>query len=262
MKSVTKPNCYDYPCYYELAFSFRDIAHEVDVIQQTIRQFAKCDTKTLLELACGPAPHLLELSRRGLHFQGLDINPTMLDYAKEKARKAGISARFYQQSMAEFQLEQPVDYIFIALGDLYVQSTEELHSHLTSVAAALRQGGLFLLDWCIQFEPAKMFKPQADTWEFKQGELDLKCQVLMKPFDHPNQLFEEQLDIEVNEEGKTLSLASHSVKRAIYPQEFLQLINSMQQFEFMGWWNNWKLDEPLTRHTQEIFRPITLLRKR
>ncbi|SKA92283.1 Methyltransferase domain-containing protein [Thiothrix eikelboomii] len=257
-----KPNCYDYPRYYELAFAFRDLAHEVDVIQQTIQQFARVDTHTVLTLACGPSPHLLELSARGLQFVGLDINPAMLAYSKAKAQQAGIAAKFYQQSMTAFQLEQPVDYILIALGDLYVQSNEELDSHLSSVAAALRPGGLFLLDWCIQFEPANMFKSEAEMWEVKQGDLHLKCQVRMQPFDHPNQLFEEQLAIEVQEGEQCLSLASHSVKRAIYPQEFLQLIKMMQQFEFIGWWNNWTLDEPLTRQTQTIFRPITLLRKR
>ncbi|MCB1622813.1 MAG: class I SAM-dependent methyltransferase [Thiothrix sp.] len=258
---MNKKNCYDHPVYYELAFSFRDIPYEVGVIQHTIKEFSRCEVRSLLELACGPSQHMIELSRHGLQFEGLDINQAMIDYSKEKAKAVGIDAIFHKQSMAEFRLERQVDYVFIALGDLYVRSNEELKSHLCSVASALRQGGLFLLDWCIQFEPAKMFKLEGDSWEVKKDDIHLQAHVVMKPFDHPHQLFEEQLDIEVKDRGDSLSLSSYSVKRAIYPQEFLALIKNMGQFEFIGWWNNWSLDKPLLASTEDIFRPITLLRK-
>lgn len=256
-----KENCYDHPRYYELAFAFRDIPYEVSVIERTIKQFAGCEVKNLLELACGPSQHMIELSRRGLRFQGLDINQAMIDYSEEQAKRAGVDALFHNKSMVDFRLEKPVEYVFIALGDLYVRSTEELESHLCSVASVLRQGGLFLLDWCIQFDPAKMFKPEGDSWEMRNEDIQLQARVVMKPFDHLNQLFEEQLDIEVNDRGTSHSLASHSVKRAVYPQEFLSLIRNMGQFEFVGWWNNWDLEKPMTARTQDIFRPITLLRR-
>jgi len=37
-------------------------------------------------------------------------------------------------------------------------------------------------------------------------------------------------------------------------------------FDFIGWWNNWKVNEPLTaemveRKSEAIVRPITLIRK-
>jgi len=256
-----KENCYDHPLYYGMAFSFRDIPHEVAVIQQTIKEYSRCEVRNLLELACGPSQHMVELSRHGIQFEGLDINQTMIDYSRQKARTAGIDATFHKQSMVEFRLERPIDYVFIALGDLYVRSTEELKSHLCSVASALRRGGLFLLDWCVQFEPAKMFKPQGDSWEVEKDNIHVKARVVMRPFDHPHQLFEERFDLEVKDRGESFSLSSHSVKRAIYPQEFLALIKTMGQFEFLGWWNNWCLDQPILANTEDIFRPITLLRK-
>ena len=257
----SKSNCYDYPRYYEIAFSFRDIPYEVGVIEQTIDRYALCDVRSLLELACGPSQHMTELSRRGLYFQGMDINQAMLDYSREKAIKARSDASFHRQSMVKFQLEQPVEYVFIALGDLYVRSTEELKSHLSSVATTLRQGGLFLLDWCVQFDPVKMFKADGDTWEIKDGSICVKSCVKMRPTNYVEQLFEEQLDIEVEDASTFLSLSSYSIKRAVYPQEFLELIKNTNQFEFIGWWNNWDLDQPLTEKTQDVYRPITLLRR-
>ena len=34
-------NLYDYPRYYEIAFSYRDIGKEVDVMEECIRRFSK-----------------------------------------------------------------------------------------------------------------------------------------------------------------------------------------------------------------------------
>jgi len=254
-------SCYDHPRFYELAFAFRDIPREVEVIERTIALHARREVKQFLNLACGPSPHMITLSRRNLEFQGLDISPAMLQYSRQKAGDAGIHALFHQQSMVDFRLDRPVDYVFIALGDWYVRSSLELKQHLCAVAEALRPGGLFLLDWCIQFEPATMFKPEGDAWEMKNADAAVQCRVVMKPFNHPEQLFEERLDITVRANEGSFDLSSHSVKRAVYPQEFLELITSMGQFEFIGWWNNWNLDDPLTESTENIFRPITLLRR-
>ncbi|WP_298214950.1 class I SAM-dependent methyltransferase [Acidovorax sp.] len=257
-----KDNCYDHPRYYEIAFAFRDIQKEVDVIGQTVQRFAPGQASPrILQLACGPSQHMVELARRGWQFEGLDISQAMLDYSQARAVSAGIDARFHRQSMVDFRLPQPVDYVFIALGDLYVQSTDELKSHLASVASALRSGGLFLLDWCIQFEPAKMFKPEGDTWTMEKDGVSVAAHVRMKPFNHPEQLFEEQFGIDVTDGDTRLSLSSHSIKRAVYPQEFLELVKNMGQLEFIGWWNHWNLDDPLTPASENIFRPITLLRK-
>ena len=35
----------------------------------------------------------------------------------------------------------------------------------------------------------------------------------------------------------------------------------MGLFEFVGWWNDWNLDQPLGATTDAIYRPITLLRR-
>ena len=80
-----------------------------------------------------------------------------------------------------------------------------------------------------------MSKSEGDTREIKDAETTIQCRVVMKPFNHPEQLFEEQLDITVHNNNQSFDLSSHSIKRAVYPQEFLELIKTMEQFEFVGW---------------------------
>jgi len=56
---------YDFPIYYDIAFSFRDIGKEVDVFEECIRQFSRIKVKTVLELGCGNCSHTATLCDRG-----------------------------------------------------------------------------------------------------------------------------------------------------------------------------------------------------
>lgn len=254
-------NCYDYPHYYESAFSFRNIVHEVDLIEQTIKKFSKCAGKNFLELGCGPAFHMLELAQRGYHYSGLDLNEAMLAYSRAKASKAAIQADFIKGSMVDFHLAQKMSYIFIALGSLYANSTKEVEQVFQSAANALESGGLFLLDWCVQFDPAQLFSAEGQSWEVLEDKVKIQTSVVMKQTNKVEQLFEEQLEMKVDNGEQVQLLRSYSTKKAIYPQEFLLLLKNIKQFEFLGWWNNWDLNDPISSDTSSIFRPIVLLRK-
>jgi hypothetical protein len=47
----------------------------------------------------------------------------------------------------------------------------------------------------------------------------------------------------------------------IFPQEFLELVEKNGNFEFLGWYNNFKLGESLEK-AKKMNRPITLLRRK
>ena len=255
-------SCYDNPDYYEIAFSFRDIAAEVVVIKKTIDSFAARDVKRILQLACGPSQHMVELSRAGYSYVGLDISPAMLDHSAAIASANDLDVELYQQNMVDYRIDTPVDNVFIALGDLYVTSNPELRSLFKSVAASLNPGGLFLLDWCVQFQPETFFDPAGQSWSLSRNSVQVDARVEMKPIDRAQQTFTETLILNVVDGDETHRLESSSVKRAVFPQEFLLFVESLEEFEFVGWWNNWDLAQPITSSTATFFRPITLLRRR
>ena len=92
---------YTQPLYYEVAFSFRDILKEADCFSECIRRFSRIPVHRVLELACGPAPHLAELARRGFAYVGVDVSAEMLEYAAQRAMAAGAATEFIQASMIE-----------------------------------------------------------------------------------------------------------------------------------------------------------------
>ena len=248
---------YQNPKYYEIAFSFRDIVGEVDVFESLIRQFSLIPVSRMFEVGCGPAPHLLELARRGYSYEGLDLSPEMLAYSQDKADQSGASARFQQADMTDFELTGQVDFAFVLLGSLYARNTAELVSHFDCMGKALKSGGLYLLDWAIVYTQGA---GEADSWESVQGPITVNStyqQILIDPVE---QISEESLMLEVDDAGAKKVIQESWVSREIFPQEFLLFIDARRDFEFIGWWNDWDLSQPL-QGTREISRPIAVVRR-
>jgi SAM-dependent methyltransferase len=250
---------YDNPPYYEIAFNFRDIASEVDLFEECFRRFARIPVRSVLEIGCGNCPHMIELARRGYAYTGLDINPNMLRYSAGKAEGAAIQVDLVTGDMTAFSLDSTFDFVYILLGSLSTRNTRELDSHFDSVAGALKPGGLYLLDWCVQFEPPWSLE-DASTWEMNRDKTTVTTTVSWKAVNLAEQIFEETIRFDVCDAGKVFSLEDTTIKRAVYPQEFLCLVSARKDFEFVGWWNLWDLAQPLER-AEKIGRPIILVRR-
>ncbi len=252
---------YDYPDYYELAFSFRDISHEVTCFEQLFERFAKVPVRRVLELACGPSPHLRELCRRGYEYHGLDTNENMLAAGQRKVTESTWTAEFHKASMIDFNVDTTYQFAFVALGSLYARNTEELSSHFSSLARALDPGALYLLDWCVQFGQSPAFSETGQSWTMEKEGIVVEVNVTLRDVDPVEQIVQEVATLNVTDCGRSLTISSSDLQRVMYPQEFLLLTDAMDEFEFVGWWNDWDLNQPLSQATGEINRPIVLLRR-
>ena len=248
---------YDYPKYYEIAMSFRDIPNEVNVFEECIKRFSRVTVKSMLEVGCGNAPHILELGKRGYKYTGLDLNENMLAYSREKAERHGVEATFVQGPMSAFRIEPPVDFAYIMLGSLYVADTVELVAHFDSLAASLKPGGLYLMDWCLRTWGMPGI---GDPWEMEQDGIKVRIKGGTSVVDPIAQTFLDMMDFEVDDHGQHYTVSEKNVVRAVYPQEFLLFLKQHGGFEFVGWWNNWDLDQPL-EGIQNLSRPITVIRR-
>src|SRR5690554_2493455 len=145
---------YNYARYYDIAFDFRDVRAEVDFLLGCYRQFgAPGGVAAALELACGPGRHSREFARRGLRSVGLDLNPTMIDYAR--ARPYGNAVEWRVADMVAFEIESPVDLAYILMDSIvHILSLDDFERHLHSVAAALTPGGIYVID---QSHPREAF---------------------------------------------------------------------------------------------------------
>jgi SAM-dependent methyltransferase len=250
---------YDYPVYYETAFSFRNVHREAEVFDECIKLYSKISVRRVLELGAGTAPHMEEWARRKIEYVGIDTNEKMLDYARRKAEKLQIAATLLRADMRNFSLDRTVDFAYTMLGSLYAKTTEDINSHFNSVARLLNPGGLYLLDWCVNFQWADT--PDAtQSWSIEKGGVKIDVNFRTEVYDRAAQTVRNTLTANIDDAGKLLKLETEDVVRTIFPQEFLLLVERSKKFEFLGWWNDWKLDAPIERATR-ITRPIVLLRK-
>lgn len=258
MKESTR--LYDYPVYYETAFSFRDIPQEVKVFDECIKHYSRIPVRRVLELGAGTAPHIEEWARRKIEYVGIDTNENMLDYARKKAKNLQIAATLLRADMRRFSLDTAVDFAYTMLGSLYAKTTEDIDSHLNSVADALNPGGLYLLDWCVNFQWADP-SDSDQSWSIEKGAVKVEVSFRTEISDRVAQTVRNKLTANIDDGGKLFKLEAEDVVRTIFPQEFLLLVERSRKFEFLGWWNNWKLEEPI-REVTRITRPIVLLRRK
>jgi len=259
------PRVYDRPEYYEIAFSFRDIPSEVDVMEKCIRRFSRIPVKSVLEVASGNSPHMAPLVGRGYRYTGLDKSKAMLEYGGRKAKMLGAAARLVRGDLADFMLDEPVDFAFIALGSLYVANPGEFKSHLDSMARVLKPGGLYLLDWCVHHATLTPFFE--DSWEMESDGIKMTVFYKTATVKAEKHVFRETIRLEVDDHGNRVTCVETGIYWAIYPDEFIRIVGEQSGFEFVGWWNDWCLDRPLDAQgrlpdgARTISRPITVIRR-
>jgi hypothetical protein len=162
--------------------------------------------------------------------------------------------------MRDFSLDRSADFAFTMCGSLYVQSTADILSHFNAVARALTPGGLYLLDWCINFEWDEPVRGD-HGWTIEKDGVRVEVRFALEIVDRASQLARHRLSAEVDDHGEAHSFESVDLVRVILPQEFLLLVEKSGNFDFIGWWNNWDLDQPVEK-ARKIDRPIALIRRR
>lgn len=250
---------YDFPRYYDLAFSFRDIPYEAQVFDECFRRFSKIRVKRVLELASGTSPHLEEWKKRRIEYVGVDKSRIMLSYARKRAQNLGMVSTFLTADMRNFSLRRHVDFAYTMLGSLFAKTTSDIRSHFRSVARALNPGGLYFLDWCVNFQWGETAPIQ--RWTVEKEKVSAKMRFRSEVLNRASQTMRNTLMADINDAGKRLHLESVNDVRTMFPQEFLLLAEESERFEFVGWWNHWRLKEPVDKASR-ISRPIVLLRRK
>jgi len=252
---------YKHPLYYEIAFGFVDPKEQVDNFERIIEKFSRIRVNRFLDIACGPSLQLREIARRGYEAIGLDLYSEMLEYLGRKAREEGLKIETIQADMCSFRLKKKVDFAFIMMGSLAVDSNEKFLSHLDSVAASLSEGGLYLiqnmgLDWT---------QDGKQSWTMDRNGITVKTSFEMKFKDTLNQIYTEKMTLEVNDNGEIKKFVQEEDLKFIFPQEFKTLLKLNGKFEFLGWWkgncNTWHLDQPLEK-IKNLGDNMVLLRRK
>lgn len=117
---------------------------EVDFIE---RALGLAPGSRVLDLCCGHGRHSLLLAGRGYDVTGVDFSERALGLARRRTRRAGLAVRWMKRDMRRITFREEFDAvinIFTAFG--YFESDAANEGVLHRVAAALKPGGIFLID--------------------------------------------------------------------------------------------------------------------
>lgn len=248
-------SAYDYPLYYEIAFSYQEVKRQVDFFQTVAKRFCGKEARRFLDIGCGPSPQLREIARRGYEAVGLDTNSKMVEYLNQKAIEEGLRIETVQTDMRDFKVAKKCDFAFCLSGSVKVDSNQEFLRHLSCVANALNDGGIYLLE----NEALEIgVRSGRQEWSMKSEEIEIKVTYEMTMLDFIEQISEGKLILDVVDHGERKRLVSVERSKDFAPQELKSLVELSGCFKFLGFFKHLSL-EPLRENFNDN---IVLMQKR
>ncbi len=101
----------------------------------------------VLDLACGPGRHSLELARRGFRVTGVDRTAAYLEQAREAAHRDGLQVEFVLDDMRDFVLPGAFDAVvnlYTSFG--YFEEADDDRRVVSNVYRSLRARGSFVIE--------------------------------------------------------------------------------------------------------------------
>jgi SAM-dependent methyltransferase len=100
----------------------------------------------MLDLACGPGAHAVELASRGYSVVGYDLSLAMLARAADEAQERAQKLNFLQGDMREMAFEDTFDGVYCWQTSFGYFDDEKNVNVLERIHRSLRKGGMLLLD--------------------------------------------------------------------------------------------------------------------
>ncbi len=251
---------YSAPRYYEIAFDLNR-KQEVDFLAYCFRRYGRGRVRTVLDIACGTGPHLIRLAERGYRMIGLDLSPDNVAYLGERARARRLDVELLVGDMTRFRLRRPVD-AAVCMQDSqgHLLTNAAIVSHLRSVRAALRPGGLYVFDryMCSSWtDPARRW-----SWTRRRGRATVRATFeALKDLNPVTQVFYEDMELQIQDDGIQRVYRQRHASRMVFPQELLALVALAGGFELCQWYYGFKPHLLLDRAHHPLLMVVVLRRR-
>jgi SAM-dependent methyltransferase len=218
---MTHHGFYDHARYYDIAFSYRDEATEIDFFLSCARR-AGLDAKSAVELASGPGAHARELARRGIPSVALDLSAPMVELAVARARQESLPVAGLIADMRAFTLKRPVDLALNLLTSIsYLLDPADLRGHFESTYRALAPGGVYIVEnnHPRDFWSGEHFRPS--IWTMREGDVTVETRWHDNPprVDWIRQRYEVACTYRVDDHGERVDLHDRGWLRMTFPAE-------------------------------------------
>lgn len=138
-----------YAAYYDLLYHDKDYVGEAAWIDALIRRH-RPDAHAVLDLGCGTGRHAMQLAQRGYSVTGVDLSPSMVERAKERAEVAGLGPSTPDFTCGDLRTYRDSKQYDVVLALFHVMSYQvsntDLRAAMATAAEHLAPGGLLVFD--------------------------------------------------------------------------------------------------------------------
>ena len=152
---------------YDTIYSEKDYDGECALLERIFSKYSEIPISSVLDLGCGTGGHSIRLAEKGYEITGIDISPSMLSHALQKAKERNLNIRFHLSSIIDLDLKKEFDYsimMFAVLG--YHYKNNEILSALKNIRRHLKNSGVLVFD--VWYGPAVLNQKPSDKFFIKK----------------------------------------------------------------------------------------------
>ncbi|MEW5872733.1 MAG: class I SAM-dependent methyltransferase [Chloroflexota bacterium] len=124
----------------------------------------------VLDLGCGPGLYASRLGRLGCTCKGIDFSPASIAYARRTAEQEGLNCTYLEEDVRRVDYGSGYDLAMMIFGEFNVFRMEDASLILRKAQAALRPGGMLLLE-AHTFQIVQALGEQGTSWYSSAGGL-------------------------------------------------------------------------------------------
>lgn len=253
-------NWYDYPQYFDLAFSDETLI-EADFFEAAAHRYATRKVRRWLEPGFGGGRLIVEMARRGYELAGFDNNAKAIAYVQRRLARAKLSAELFDADLAQFKLSKKADGAFCTFNTFrHLLSEEAALAHLQSVARAVKPGGIYILGFHLL--PLDASEECLERWQAQRGATKVSFTLRVTATDRRRRQERLKVNMLVRSPRRELRLATEFPLRMYTAAQFQQLLAQASEWELRDVFDFWyEIDQPL-RLDNELSDTVFVLRRK
>ena len=253
---------YDVPHYYDIIFDTGS-KEEAAFLEEASRTYGLARGRRALEPACGSGRLVCEMSRCGWKVTGLDLNPSMIKFSRERLERAGLKAELKRADMTNFSVKasKRYDLAFCLVSTFQHLLTETAaRSHLQCVADALKPGGIYVLGFYLGIGAAG--KTSRERWTGERNGVRVGCNIQGQSADPKTRLEPVRSRLIVTEGKSERRLETNWHFRSYNGRQVRSLLKSVPDLELAAV-HDFRYDLALKYElTDDLGDTLLILRKR
>lgn len=171
-----------YARYYDIFYKNKRYKKEILYLQQLFKKYRKTQTRTVLDVGCGTASHMIPLIENGYRVTGVDVSSQMLKIAAQKLHRAGFKADLIQDSSQAFTINRKFDAVVCLFSVInYAAANGDILRTLKNISTHMKKGSIFIVDFWNANAVEDYYSPRK-TKNFKKNGINVERHSITKVY--------------------------------------------------------------------------------